>query len=77
MRRSRRPWDQVLVGSMDRTRAGRIKVSYVLGANDGVMPMRVKEDGILTKRSGSGLARKGSPWLRASAENCWTNGYDL
>ncbi|MFD1953362.1 helicase-exonuclease AddAB subunit AddB [Paenibacillus thailandensis] len=51
--------DQVLVGSMDRTRAGRIKVSYVLGANDGVMPMRVKEDGILTEEERERLGEEG------------------
>ncbi|QAY66310.1 helicase-exonuclease AddAB subunit AddB [Paenibacillus protaetiae] len=51
--------DQVLVGSMDRTRPGRIQVSYVLGANDGVMPMRVKEDGILTEEERERLAEAG------------------
>lgn len=51
--------DQVLVGSMDRTRAGRIKISYVLGANDGVMPMRVKEDGILTEEEREKLGEEG------------------
>ncbi|MCR2803189.1 helicase-exonuclease AddAB subunit AddB [Paenibacillus soyae] len=41
--------DEVLIGSMERTRSGSVRVCYVLGANDGVMPMRVKEDGILTE----------------------------
>jgi ATP-dependent helicase/nuclease subunit B len=51
--------DQVLIGSMDRTRSGQVKVSYVLGANDGVMPMRVKEDGILTEQERERLAEDG------------------
>ncbi|RXZ77177.1 helicase-exonuclease AddAB subunit AddB [Paenibacillaceae bacterium] len=42
--------DQVLVGSMDRTRSGTIEVCYVLGANDGIMPMRMQEDGVLTEQ---------------------------
>lgn len=41
--------DQVLVGSMDRTRSADIAVCYVLGANDGLMPARTQEDGILTE----------------------------
>src|SRR5690606_13240578 len=41
--------DQVLVGSMDRTRSRGIAVCYVLGANEGVIPMRAKEDGLLTE----------------------------
>ncbi|OBZ08183.1 helicase-exonuclease AddAB subunit AddB [Bacillus sp. FJAT-26390] len=51
--------DQVLIGSMDRTRSGHVQVCYVLGANDGVMPMRVKEDGILTEPERERLAEDG------------------
>lgn len=51
--------DEVLVGSMDRTRSGRIRVCYVLGANDGVMPMRIKEDGILTEAERDELTAEG------------------
>ncbi|HTG70768.1 MAG TPA: helicase-exonuclease AddAB subunit AddB [Candidatus Udaeobacter sp.] len=51
--------DQVLIGSMDRTRSGHIQVCYVLGANDGIMPMRVKEDGILTEPERERLAEDG------------------
>jgi len=40
--------DQVLVGSMDRTRSTQKLYSFVLGANDGVLPARPEEDGILT-----------------------------
>ncbi|MEK3881627.1 helicase-exonuclease AddAB subunit AddB [Paenibacillus sp. PL2-23] len=51
--------DEVLIGSMERTRSGRIRVCYVLGANDGVMPMRVKEDGILTEAERDELGANG------------------
>ncbi|WP_274651926.1 helicase-exonuclease AddAB subunit AddB [Paenibacillus humicola] len=51
--------DQVLVGSMDRTRSGRIRVCYVLGANDGVMPQRVQEDGVLTEQERETLGAGG------------------
>ncbi|WP_042162779.1 helicase-exonuclease AddAB subunit AddB, partial [Paenibacillus gorillae] len=51
--------DQTLVGSMDRTRSGDVKVCYVLGANDGVMPKRIQEDGILTEQERERLADEG------------------
>lgn len=51
--------DQVLIGSMDRTRSGHVRVCYVLGANDGVMPTRIKEDGILTEPERERLAEDG------------------
>jgi ATP-dependent helicase/nuclease subunit B len=41
--------DQVLIGSMDRTRSSRIKRVYILGVNDGVMPAKLNEDGLLTE----------------------------
>lgn len=42
--------DQVLVGSLDRTRSGEVRAAYLLGANEGVLPMRPREDGVLTER---------------------------
>ncbi|TVX94307.1 helicase-exonuclease AddAB subunit AddB [Paenibacillus agilis] len=41
--------DQVLIASMDRTRTGQIKHAYLLGANDGIIPARPIEDGVLTE----------------------------
>ncbi|WP_128656820.1 helicase-exonuclease AddAB subunit AddB, partial [Paenibacillus sp. 598K] len=51
--------DQVLVGSMERTRTGRIGICYILGAIDGVLPMRIQEDGILTEDERERLAGDG------------------
>jgi ATP-dependent helicase/nuclease subunit B len=42
--------DQVLIGTMDRTRPGTVKHALVLGANDGVLPSAMKEDGILSEQ---------------------------
>jgi ATP-dependent helicase/nuclease subunit B len=42
--------DQVLVGSLDRSRTGGVLAGYLLGANEGVLPMRSREDGVLTER---------------------------
>lgn len=41
--------DQVLIASMDRTRPDQLKHLYVLGVNDGIIPARPVEDGILTE----------------------------
>jgi len=41
--------DQVVIGSMERTRLANVKICYVLGASDGVIPMKVQEDGILSE----------------------------
>ncbi|MGZ9585005.1 helicase-exonuclease AddAB subunit AddB [Paenibacillus marinisediminis] len=41
--------DQVLIASMDRSRSGQIQHLYMLGVNDGVIPARPLEDGVLTE----------------------------
>ncbi|GFN30327.1 helicase-exonuclease AddAB subunit AddB [Paenibacillus xylaniclasticus] len=53
--------DQVLIGSVDRTRSGDVKVCYILGANDGVLPARMTEDGILTEQERDMLSDAGLP----------------
>ena len=45
--------DQVLMGTMQRTRSGRIKVLFVLGANDGLLPMGNADSGILNEEERS------------------------
>jgi ATP-dependent helicase/nuclease subunit B len=51
--------DQVLVGSLDRTRAFGVKRLYLLGVNDGVIPMRPKEKGVITEAERSRLHESG------------------
>ncbi|WP_127508172.1 helicase-exonuclease AddAB subunit AddB [Paenibacillus humicus] len=51
--------DQVVVGTMDRTRTGDVRFSFVLGASDGVLPMRMQEDGVLTERERESLGDLG------------------
>jgi ATP-dependent helicase/nuclease subunit B len=41
--------DQVLVGTMDRTRTTGVKYAFLLGFNEGVVPAQFKEDGILSE----------------------------
>jgi ATP-dependent helicase/nuclease subunit B len=40
--------DQVLIGSLDRTRAGDVGYMFLFGANEGVLPAKVNEKGLLS-----------------------------
>ncbi len=40
--------DQVLVGSIDRSRSHEVKALYILGVNDGIFPSALREEGILS-----------------------------
>lgn len=51
--------DAVLIGSPERTRSGRLKMVYLLGASDGVLPMRMAEDGLLSEQERERLAGAG------------------
>ena len=42
--------DQVLIGSLERSRPGTARHVFLLGACDGVLPSPIREDGILTER---------------------------
>ena len=58
--------DQVLVGSLDRSRNPEVRVLFLLGANEGILPARPVSDGVLNEeerelleKAGVALAPKG------------------
>lgn len=51
--------DGVLIGSPERTRSDRIEIVYLLGASDGVLPMRIAENGLLDEEERDRLAADG------------------
>ncbi|MFD0672079.1 helicase-exonuclease AddAB subunit AddB [Cohnella sp. GCM10027633] len=51
--------DGVLIGSPERTRSDRVQIVYLLGASDGVMPMRIPENGLLDEEERDRLAADG------------------
>ncbi len=53
--------DQVLVGSIERSRHPDIKAAIVLGFNDGVFPLRAAEDAILNDEDRAQLAGRNVP----------------
>ncbi|UJF35064.1 helicase-exonuclease AddAB subunit AddB [Paenibacillus hexagrammi] len=58
--------DQVLIGSMDRTRSSGIRYAYVLGVNDGVIPAQMDEKGVLTESERESLLMSGLPMADGS-----------
>lgn len=51
--------DQVLIGSMERSRQPDVKALFLLGVNEGVIPLRPKEDGILDEAERERLGELG------------------
>ncbi len=51
--------DQVLVGTMERSRFTDVKVNFVLGVNDGIIPLKPKDDGLLSEDEREALDRNG------------------
>ncbi|CAH1204278.1 ATP-dependent helicase/deoxyribonuclease subunit B [Paenibacillus allorhizoplanae] len=58
--------DQLLIGSMDRTRSSGIRYAYILGVNDGVIPAQMAEKGVLTEAERSVLMDSGLPMADGS-----------
>jgi ATP-dependent helicase/nuclease subunit B len=59
--------DQILIGSMQRTRAGRVKALFVLGANDGVLPAAGRRAGLLTEDDLRHIAESGKEITKLEA----------
>lgn len=51
--------DQVTVGDITRIRSNEVKILYILGVNDGVLPSTNKQEGILSDRDREVLKDKG------------------
>lgn len=51
--------DQVLIGSIDRTRSAQVSVAMVLGVNDGVLPQAMNESGIINESEREALTNGG------------------
>ncbi|MDR0852036.1 MAG: exodeoxyribonuclease V subunit gamma [Clostridiales Family XIII bacterium] len=58
--------DQIVVGTMQRTRTGKTKVLFVLGANDGVLPAENADDGVLNEDEKRLLSDRGHDIVRSA-----------
>ncbi|WP_270181568.1 helicase-exonuclease AddAB subunit AddB [Alkalihalobacillus sp. CinArs1] len=51
--------DQVVIGSIDRTRFTNVKCGFLLGVNDGVLPAKLQDDGLLSEQDREKLEEQG------------------
>ncbi|MFD2672414.1 helicase-exonuclease AddAB subunit AddB [Marinicrinis sediminis] len=51
--------DQVTLGSFDRTRPGEVQAVFIIGANDGVLPAKLTEDGMISEQEREWLLEQG------------------
>ncbi|WP_408010627.1 helicase-exonuclease AddAB subunit AddB [Pseudalkalibacillus sp. A8] len=61
--------DQVLIGSLDRSRFYQVKCTFIIGVNDGVLPAKPAEDGILSEDDRETLASIGAEMAPTAREN--------
>ena len=69
--------DQVLVGSMERSRQPDVKALFVLGVNEGVIPLRPQEDGILDEAERERLAELGLELAPTARQRLFAESYLL
>lgn len=58
--------DEVLIGTPDRTRSGAVSHAFILGVNEGIMPKRMTEDGLLTEQEREWLLQCGVSMAESS-----------
>ncbi|MDF2925531.1 MAG: addB [Paenibacillaceae bacterium] len=58
--------DQVLIGSIDRTRSAQVKVALVLGASEGILPQKMQDDGIIAENEREFMLQQGIPMADSS-----------
>jgi ATP-dependent helicase/nuclease subunit B len=51
--------DQVLAGTLERSRFTDVKVNFILGVNDGIIPAKPKDDGLLSEDERDALSKNG------------------
>jgi len=51
--------DQIMVGNIARTRPGDVRCAFILGANDGILPSRLQDEGIFTEEERQNLENVG------------------
>ncbi|WP_349410181.1 helicase-exonuclease AddAB subunit AddB [Pseudalkalibacillus sp. SCS-8] len=61
--------DQVLIGSLDRSRFYDVKCSFIIGVNDGVLPAKPSEDGIFSEDDREALKTLGVEMAPTAREN--------
>ncbi|MDF2524378.1 MAG: ATP-dependent nuclease subunit, partial [Clostridiales bacterium] len=69
--------DQVLVGSVERSKSHEVKALFVLGVNDGIFPMSVLDEGILSDRDREILKQKGMELAQDTRTKTFEEQYNI
>lgn len=69
--------DQVMVGSLDRTKASSVKAIFILGMNDGIFPSIQKQEGFLNDEDRKKLKQEGVELAKGSLENLYEDNYNI
>lgn len=67
--------DQVLVGSVERSKSHAIKALYILGTNDGVFPANGGEEGIITDDERTSLSAAGVELAKSSRHRAYDENF--
>lgn len=67
--------DQVTISSMDRSRTPQVKVAWILGVNEGVLPARLNENGLLTSRERQWLGAHAIPMAPDAEKRLFSESY--
>ena len=69
--------DQVMVGSLDRTKSSNVKAIFIIGMNDGVFPSIQKQEGFLNDEDRRKLKNEGVELAKGTLENLYEDNYNI
>lgn len=69
--------DQVMVGSLDRTKSSSVKAIFIIGMNDGVFPSIQKQEGFLNDEDRRKLKEMKVELAKGTLENLYEDNYNI
>lgn len=69
--------DQVMVGSLDRTKSSSVKAIFIIGMNDGVFPSIQKQEGFLNDEDRKKLKEMKVELAKGTLENLYEDNYNI
>lgn len=69
--------DQVIVGSLDRTKIGNVKAMFIMGMNDTVFPKVQKQEGFLNDEDRKKLKDNNVELAKGTLENLYEDNYNI
>lgn len=69
--------DQVMVGSLDRTRTHKVKAVFLVGIKDGIFPTMQKQEGFLSDEDRKSLKTQGIELAKGTLENLYEDNFNI